>query len=71
MQISKNGLKSPCNRFYIGKGNDNVYLMQCLPNRALQTCGTLDALLEWMSINDKRYQFNLVQGNDPLQNWRR
>jgi hypothetical protein len=66
--MNKNGYKSPCNRFYIGQGDGNVYLMQ-FPHKVLQTCGTLDQLLKWMFEQNNKNQFNLAQGRNPLQNW--
>lgn len=69
MKMSKNGYKSPCNRFYIGGKDGKAFLMQ-FPFTILQTCGNLENLIEWMFENNKKYQFNIVQGNNPLQNWR-
>src|SRR5581483_6053440 len=69
MQMAKNGYKSPCNRFYIGQKNGKVFLVQ-FPYNTLQTCGSLDCLIQWMVENNKKNQYNLVQGNNPLQNWR-
>ena len=68
MQMSKNGFKSPCNRFYIGQKNGSVFLMQ-FPHVTLQTCGSLEHLVKWMFENNKKYKFDIVQGNNPLQNW--
>lgn len=65
-------MKSPDYRFYICEEASKMILIHCLPSesRTLQTSDSLIILLQWMKKNNYKNRFSLVQGENPLQNWR-